>query len=163
LAALVSGLAPWINQSSYPIAITSTQRSALTALFQATQTAETVLVNKIDSVNSANALTSANSNTTTQIGYVNSSIDNINTTLSSAGQSLATLNNDLVALSSATELTLAEAKALAYDLSQAQAQLGTTGDTLYTIAQSLGITTQLTNYSNAVAALALGLAPWVEI
>ena len=161
--ALSSALSAWTGLSSYPVSITTLQRQNITTLFQTCQNAETILVNKINSVTAANALLAASNSIAAQIGSTNLSIENINTTLESAGSSIVTLNNDLAALSSITELTLAEANALKSDLAQAQANLVNSGSTLYTVANALGITTQLTAYQNAVSALASGLAPWVNI
>jgi hypothetical protein len=160
--ALSSALSAWTGLSSYPVSITTGQRQNITTLFQACQNAETVLVNKINSATAANTLLAASNSIAAQIGSTNLSIENINSTLESAGTSLVTLNNDLAALSSITELTLAEANALKSDLAQAQANLVNSGSTLYTVANALGITTQLTAYQAAVSALASGLAPWVN-
>ena len=129
-----------IDINSYPIGIASTQRLAINSAFQILQQTETALQNAILVATSNQAAADA---------------------VSGANANIIALNTDVANLSSDLFLTLSEANSLAKDLVQAQTQTATTGTTLYTIAQGLGITTQLTNYVNAVNALALGLADWL--
>jgi hypothetical protein len=140
LAALVTGLGPWINQSSYPLTINSTQRSNIITLLNTATAAETALVNAISTAEAAAASATVQSNLNTVVNGV----------IATATGNISTLTTDLGQLSSTSYLTLGNYNSYLADYNKALAQTVNSGTTLYTIANGLGITTQLTNFVNAV-------------
>ncbi len=121
----------WINQSSYPLNITSTQRSEIKSRLENVQNTKSILINKIASTREANA----NSYTDTQI-------DEVNTTTTNLQNQINDFSDDL-------KLTLAEANALENSLNQVNKE----SEDVVNVATNLGITTEKTNYENALSDL----------
>ena len=155
LSALTTEIDKWIDQTTYPKAITSNGRTGIKTLFENAEASEIALVNAISAKQAANAETNAN-------GYTNEQLESVNSTLSTATGDISTLTIDLGQLSSSNYITLAAYSSFNADLSKATAQTVNGGTTLYIIATGLGITTEKTNFTTAVASLSSALSPFAS-
>lgn len=144
LTTLANNLAPFINQTTYPIAITSTQRTQLDTDLAAVQTAKTALQSAI-----TNAISTTVSNTVTT--YVDNQIGIVNNDISSLGTQISSISSE-------SQITLAESNSLALSLAQVVAE----STDLINSANTLGVTTEKTNYQDAISALQTALAAWTS-
>jgi phage minor structural protein len=144
LADLTNFLNNWIDKTNYPLPITSDQRNQINDKFKQVQNAKSILINKITSVQSSKAIDIAKEYTNQQISEVNTSIDNLQTSIDN--------------FSSDSYITLAEANSLKINLTQVNNE----STDLINVASGLGITTEKTNYSNAVSDLTSFLTNWID-
>lgn len=121
----------WINQTTYPLDITTTQREAIKTKIGDVQNKKSILINKISEVREANS----KSYTDTQISEVNSSLGDLQT--------------DINAFSDDSKITLSEANSLETSLSQVNKE----SIDLINVANTLAITTEKTNYENTLSDL----------
>jgi CRISPR/Cas system-associated endoribonuclease Cas2 len=140
LTNLGTSISAFINKSTYPIAITAAQRTDIQTKFETVQNTKSVLINKISLVRQMNVS-----------GYIDNKISDVNTVLTS-------LNSQIVTFSSDLSITLAEANALELSYSQVVKE----SENIISIASSLSITTEKTNYSSALTALTTEINKWIN-
>ena len=133
----------WAIPNAFPLTINSTQRSNIITLLNTATAAETALVNAISTAEAAAASATVQANLNTVVNGV----------IATATGNISTLTTDLGQLSSTNYLTLGNYNSYLADYNKALAQTVNSGTTLYTIANGLSITTQLTNFTAAVTAL----------
>jgi len=141
---LQSILANWINQTSYPKSISSSQRSDILTAFQGVETSKIALqnaiTNKLDS-NVSSALTE----------YIDGEIDGIN-------ESIGNLSSEVEESFTSDVITLAEANSL----ENAYNQLLAESQTIIDWAEGLNITTELTAYTTSLTNLGAALSSWIN-
>jgi hypothetical protein len=130
-SALQTEIAKWVNKPSYPIDIESTDRTNIEDKFKNLEGAIANLYNAIDS--------KRNNDT---ISYIDGEVSELNIAITG-------LESDINNFSLDSILTLAEANALKISLNQVNAE----STDIISIATSLNITTEKTNYSNALNTL----------
>ncbi|MEK4008326.1 DUF7359 domain-containing protein [Paenibacillus sp. FSL H3-0333] len=132
--------ANWLHQAIYPKNITTVQRDAIKSKFASVQDMKSKLINKIAAIRQANTTS-----------YIDAEIVGVNSTLN-------TLNSQINSFSSDLNITLAEANALELSYSQVIKE----SENIVSIASSLSITTERTNYSSALAALTTEINKWIN-
>lgn len=140
LTNLGTSISAFINKTTYPIAITAAQRTDIQTKFETVQNTKSLLINKISLVRQMNVS-----------GYIDNKISDVNTVLTS-------LNSQIVTFSSDLSITLAEANALELSYSQVVKE----SENIISIASSLSITTERTNYSSALTALTTEINKWIN-
>lgn len=130
----------WINQSSYPLDVTATQRTVIITKLENVQNTKSILINKIGEIRDVNVK-----------GYVDKQIGEVNT-------SIANLESDIDTVFSDASLTNIEANSLENTLAQVKKE----SNDLITVATGLDITTEKTNYSSSLTSLETEINKWVN-
>jgi phage minor structural protein len=127
--------------------ITDTERATISAKFTALTNALFILRNSLEDARAAiEAKVEANAK-----GYTDTQIEEVNT-------SIGTLQQDIELFSADNQLTRAEANTLKNALNQVNAE----STDLLNVSNTLGITTERTNYSSALTNLTNVLNSWVD-
>lgn len=141
LSTLTTEINKWIDKTGlYPLTISATDRTNIKSKFEALQAAKSVLINKISSVRQSLSQT-----------YTDGKITTVN-------NAIADLDSDINLFSSDSIITLSEANALKLSLSQVNSE----SVDLVSVANTLGITTERTNYSTALATLTTEVNKWID-
>lgn len=138
LTALRNGVAPWINQAHYPLAITVADRVEIQRLITEVQSAKTALIEAV-----------SNNQTYRVRDYTREEIAKVNTALTSVSETFDTLSSDL-------SITLAEANSLKVMMTTLWAE----SDFLLSEAADLGLTAYGNSYLIALIELDDELLVW---
>lgn len=144
-------LQPFVNQASYPVAITTTQRGNIDTAIDNVQSAKTELINEIARVREANANSYTDQESTALTNYINDQITGVNSAISG-------LETDVGNMLSDDKVTQIEANSLKLKKSEVNSE----SSDLVAVANTLGITTEKSNYSTALNNLNIALSPFVD-
>lgn len=138
LNALNIEISAWTTKASYPASISPSERASIRAKFESVQNTKSILINKISATREANS-----------ISYIDLQVFELN-------GSLDTLEGKIDEYADDGMISYPEAQALAIALTQVNQE----SNDIVNVATALGISTEKTNYQNALSILNTEIVMW---